>query len=120
MKTVVVGQDLVTAWGRGVEACWCGLLTGQPAFTSVTRFATSAFQCHSAAQAPGLDAGSADSLVMQMLAPLLAGVAPDVPPDTRVLLASTTGEVDLLERHLLGAAVAGDTSRMDKLLDRIR
>jgi 3-oxoacyl-[acyl-carrier-protein] synthase II len=120
MKAMVVGQDLVTAWGRGVEVCWQGLLTGRPAFTPVTRFSTQVFQAHGAAQVPGLDAAAGDSFVMQMLMPLLDGLAPALPPDTRILLATTTGEVDLLERHLLGAAVAGDASRMDKLLGRVR
>lgn len=120
MKAVVVGHDLITAWGAGVDACWHGVLTARPAFTPVTRFSTQAFQAHDAAQVPGLDAGAGDSLVMQMLSPMLAGLAPALPPDTRILLASTTGEVDLLERHLLDAAVAADASRMDKLLDRIR
>lgn len=119
MRTVVVGRDLLTAWGPGVAACWCGVLTGRPAFTPVTRFSTQAFQAHTAAQVPGMDASAGDSFVMQMLQPMLDRLAPALPPDTRTLLATTTGEVDLLERHLLGVSVAGDASRMDRLLDRI-
>lgn len=106
--------------GPGVEACWSGLLTGKSSFSQVTRFATKQFQTHIAAQVPGLDARSADSLVMQMLRPLLKPLAARLPPETHLILATTTGEVDLLERRMLGGAVAEDESRMDKLLNRIR
>ena len=100
MKVVVVQQDLVTAWGRGMEACWAGLLSGAPAFTEVTRFSTKAFQAHLAAQVPGLPEGGDASRVMRMLNPLLAPLAGTLPEGTLVLLATTTGEVDLLERAM--------------------
>ena len=150
MKAVVVEQNLVTALGHGIEACWAGLLRGTPAFSEVTRFNTKAFPAHIAACIPGLDAGISDSLVMQMLTPLLAQVAGKIPEGTLVLLATTTGEVDLLERELLKARLgatnhpflphkaagdasscraagdasscraAGDASRLDVLLGRVQ
>lgn len=101
MKVVVVEQDLVTALGAGVEACWTGLISGKPAFSEVTRFSTNAFSAHLAAFVPGLDEGKSESLVMQMLIPLLMPLAGKLPQGTLVLLATTTGEVDLLQRELL-------------------
>ena len=101
MKVVVVEQDLVTALGVGVEACWAGLISGKPAFSEVTRFSTKAFAAHIAAFVPGLDEGKSESLVMQMLVPLLTPLAGKLPHGTLVLLATTTGEVDLLQRELL-------------------
>ena len=122
MKAVVVGQDLVTAWGRGPGACWDGLLTGHPAFSPVTRFDTQAFPVHLAATVAGLESCDG-SLVMQMLAPLLAPLAGTLPADTLVVLATTTGEVDLLERALLApggiGAPGADESRLDVLLGRV-
>ena len=120
MKAVVVEHDLVTAWGPGVELCWRGLLTGKSSFSQITRFSTKAFTTHIAAQVPGLDARAADSLVMQMLRPLLKPLAARLPRETLLILATTVGEVDLLERRMLGGAVAFEESRMDKLLGRIR
>ena len=117
MKAVVVEQDLVTAWGVGASACWRGILSGKPAFSPVERFNTQAFQAHIAALVSGLDAGAADSLVMQMLKPLLAPLAGRLPDGTLVILASTTGEVDFLERHLLSGAA--EDSCLDRLLGRI-
>jgi 3-oxoacyl-[acyl-carrier-protein] synthase II len=120
MKVLVVQQDLVTAWGRGMESCWSGLMSGAPAFTDVSRFSTKAFNAHIAAQVPGLPEGDDSSRVMRMLAPLLAPLAGTLPEGTLVLLATTTGEVDLLERHLLSGKPAGDQSRLDVLLGRIQ
>ena len=120
MKVVVVQQDLVTAWGRGMDACWAGLLSGGPAFTEVTRFSTKAFQAHLAAQIPGLPEGGDASRVMRMLTPLLAPLAGTLPEGTLILLATTTGEVELLERELLSGAPSGDQSRLDVLLGRIQ
>jgi 3-oxoacyl-[acyl-carrier-protein] synthase II len=101
MKVVVVDQNLVTALGHGVDPCWAGVLSGRPVFSGVTRFSTQAFAAHIAALVPGLDAARPDSLVMQMLVPLLSPLAGTLPDDTLVLLATTTGEVDLLQRELL-------------------
>ena len=121
MKVVVAAQDLVTAWGHGLDACWTGLLGGAPAFSEVTRFSTKAFPAHRAALVPGLEAGARESLVMQMLEPLLAPLAGALPPGTLVLLASTTGEVVLLERGCFeGGGDAGDESRLDVLLGKIQ
>jgi 3-oxoacyl-[acyl-carrier-protein] synthase II len=120
MKVLAVGQDLVTAWGCGEEACWQGLLTGKPAFSNVDRFDTRAFSAHLGALVKGLDARSPDSLVMQLLRPILAPLAGRLPEGTWVMLASTTGEVDLLERRLLGEPIAAEESRLDRLLGRIQ
>jgi 3-oxoacyl-[acyl-carrier-protein] synthase II len=119
MSVVVVHRDVVTAWGRGSSTCWRGILTGKPAFSTVTRFSTQAFQAHVAAVIPGLFVDANDSLVMQMLRPLLAPLADMLPRNTLVLLATTTGEVDLLERHCLGAAVPTEESRLTCLLRRV-
>lgn len=101
MRVVAVEQDLVTALGSGVDACWTPLLSGAPVFSEVTRFDTKAFNTHIAALVPGLDGARPESLVMQMLQPLLNPLAGKVPEGTLILLATTTGEVDLLQRTLL-------------------
>ena len=119
MSVAVVQEDVVTAWGRGTASAWRGLLTAKPAFAPVDRFRTDAFQCRVAAQVPGLAAGAGDSLVMQMLGPLLSPVAGTLPDRTLVLLATTAGEIDLLERHCMGADVPADESRPTRLLEKV-
>lgn len=119
MSVVVVQREVVTAWGWGTAACWSGILTGRPAFAPVSRYDTRFFQSRLAALIPGLTAGVEDSLVMQMLRPLLAPLACTLPDDTLVVLAATTGEVDLLERHCLGAAIPPEESCLTRLLERV-
>ncbi len=120
MRVLAVEQDLVTAWGRGVDAGWQGVLTGLPAFSKVDRFSTQAFSSSLGAVVPGLATRTTESLVMQMLHPLLAPLSGRLPEGTRLLLATTTGEVDLLERRLLGESLGADDSRLDHLLGRIQ
>jgi len=119
MSVVVVEHDLVTAYGPGLGKCWQGLLSGKPAFSRVERFNTDAFQCHIAALVPSLNASDSSSLVMQMMRPLLNPLKGKLPAGTEVILASTTGEVDLMQRHLLGEAKA-DESRLELLLEKIQ
>lgn len=119
MKAVVVAQDLVTAYGSGVEATWGGLLSGRTAISPVTRFGTSAFQAHSAAVLASLDPSLPESLAGQLLNPLLDRAAGSVPPDAMLILATTTGEIDLLERAVnTGTGGAGE-SRLDRLLAKL-
>ena len=119
MKALVVDCDVVTAWGRGVPACWTGLLSGRPGFSTIERFGTDAFQSRVAALVPELDAGAQESLAMQMLRPLLERVAGSLPAETPVILATTIGEVDLLERHALHGSGDPEDSRLDRLLARV-
>lgn len=119
MSVVVVERDMITACGRGPEAAWRGILCGRHAFSTVRRFSTDAFQCHVAALIPTLDQGAPDSLVMQMLGPLLHPLAGRLPEGTCLILASTVGEIDLLERHASSGQGSAEESRLDRLLDRI-
>jgi len=119
MSVVVVEHDLVTAYGAGLDRCWQGLLSGKPATSHVKRFNTDSFQCHIAAMVPSLDTAASSSLVMQMLQPLLKRLEGRLPAGTEVILASTTGEIDLLQRELLGGTQAHD-SRLYHLLEKTR
>lgn len=119
MSVVVTQHDVLTACGAGVDACWQGVLAGQPRFSAVERFSTKAFTAHHAAQVPGLEAEAAESLAMQMVRPLLQPLAGRLPADTLVLLATTTGEVDLLERSVLRADGATEAGRLDVFLGRV-
>jgi 3-oxoacyl-[acyl-carrier-protein] synthase II len=119
MKAVVTNCDLFTPYGRGVAACWQGLLSGRTAVRAVDRFETRAFTSRCAALAPGLDPAGSDSLCMQMLAQVLEGARDRLPADTFVILATTAGEVDLLERSLLRGQGADDESRPDRLLAKV-
>jgi len=99
MKPVVVSADMLTPYGKGTDACWQGLLAGQSAISRVSRFKTSAFHSDYAGIISGLRYHERTSLVMQMLQSLFEGTT--VPEDAKLLLATTKGEIDLLEQSLL-------------------
>ncbi|TLM65516.1 MAG: beta-ketoacyl-[acyl-carrier-protein] synthase family protein [Deltaproteobacteria bacterium] len=101
MTACLVAAELLTPYGEGIDACWQGLLAGRSAIAPVTRFAAQAFVSRQAATLGNLSYHGGESLVMQMLTPLLKRLAPQVPADSRLLLATTKGEIDLLEQALL-------------------
>ena len=71
VKAVVVACDIVTAYGWGIDDCWQGLLSAKTAINRLDRFSTKSFQTGNAAVIPNLKPDSKESLVMQMLIPLL-------------------------------------------------
>ncbi len=99
MKAVVVASDMITPYGKGIDACWQGLLAGRSAISRVSRFTTSAFHSDYAGIISGLRYHEQTSLVMQMLQSLFEGIV--VPEDAKLLLATTKGEIDLLEQSML-------------------
>jgi 3-oxoacyl-[acyl-carrier-protein] synthase II len=118
MTVAVVAHDMITAFGRGVPAAWDGLLAGRPAFSTVGHFSCEQLGCRLAALAPV--AATGPSRLWAMLEPLVLDLAPAVPAGTQVLLATTTGEIDRLERHLEHGEGGRDDSRPELLLERIR
>ena len=90
---------MLTPYGKGIDACWQGLLAGQSAISRVSRFKTAAFHSDYAGIISGLRYHEQTSLVMQMLQSLFKGTA--VPEDAKLLLATTKGEIDLLEQSML-------------------
>ncbi len=119
MSVCVVDGDAVTAYGTGLEACWSGLTAGRSAVAPFSRFSTEPFQCHCAAVLDELTYGGGESIAWQMLTKLLAENDPRVPGDAFVLLASTTGEVDLLEQAIDAGRPGGPESRLAALLEKV-
>jgi len=120
MKTVVTDFNVLTPDGLGLDACWDGLLAGASMLAEVDRFDTSAFHSHVAGIVPGLEYHRGDSLVFQMLEKLFPTIGTTIPADARLILASTNGEVDLLERAVLDGGDDVRASGLDFLLEKVR
>jgi len=117
---VAVAYDLVSPYGWGVDSCWEGLFSGNTAIRRFDRFSTESLRTDKAALVPGLDPNAEESLVMQMVRPLIETSMSAFPADALLLLATTNGEIDSLERSVLhGAPDAGD-SRPDLLARKIQ
>lgn len=120
MKAVAVAADMVTAYGWGRRSCWNGLMSGKTAIRRFDRISRPGFPVENAAFVAGLDPDGDETLVMQMLRPLMEGCASAIPRDAFLILATTNGEIDILERAVLNGSSDADGSRLDHLLGKIQ
>ncbi|MBU1054548.1 MAG: beta-ketoacyl-[acyl-carrier-protein] synthase family protein [Proteobacteria bacterium] len=118
-RAVAVACDMVTSYGWGTDKCWDGLFSGISAIRPIERFATLNMQTGNAGTIPGLKLSKKESLVMQMIRPLLSKIAVKIPEDTFVILATTNGEIEYLQRFVLGEEQSAKESLPDCLLDKI-
>ena len=114
MNPVIVTANMITAYGLGMDPAWSALLAGKSGFAASGRIHLPGDQSTAILGlvpevAPGRPA------VIQMLGPLLAGLRAEIPEDTLVLLATTTGEIELLEVNTLDA----DESDPSRLLEKV-
>lgn len=100
-KAVIVASDMVTPYGQGTDACWNNVLSGKTGISRVTRFSTKSYQSDYAATIDGLIYHQSNSLVMQMIQSLFGKASVSIPQDTCFFLATTKGEIDLMEKSLL-------------------
>ncbi len=99
MTGVVLTRSVaVTALGPDVETLWQGLLAGRSGVAPVTRFDCGNYISQLAACIAGLSHTPERSLFSRLLDLLLPQLG-QVPEDCRLLLASTKGDVDLLQRQ---------------------
>lgn len=95
-RVVISAAQTVTALGDNLDLSWQALRAGRAAIAPIERFDCSRYHAKIAALVPDLAAPEGISLCTPLLERLLAGF-PRVPADTRLLLATTKGPIDLLE-----------------------
>jgi 3-oxoacyl-[acyl-carrier-protein] synthase II len=78
-----------------------------------------AFECRKAALIDSLDVDAPHSLIMQMLLRMLEHAVCEWPSTTKLLLATTTGEIDLLEQGVVDEEKNVADSRPSRLLERV-
>jgi len=119
VRAVVVASDMVSPYGWGVASCWDGLMSGRTAIRRFDRISGGSFPVAKAAFVAGLDTDADESLVMQMVRPLIQNSAATIPADALLLLATTNGEIDILERAVLTGRSDASGSRPDYLLKKV-
>lgn len=118
-KAVIVLSDMVTAYGWGTDACWNNIIGNKTAVSTLSRFKTNAFSSGCAATIDGLKYHQKGSLVMQMLGPLLHKAKAAIPEDAKLILATTLGEIDLLEKEILEGGRDLSSSNLLCLLEKV-
>lgn len=115
-QPVIVAADLLSPYGLGTNALWQGLYSNTSAIGPVRRFSTTQFTASAAGIVEGLQYHDGESLVMQMLRRLLDGARGVIPADAHLVLATTKGEIDLLEQTVLKGQGDPDACRLDRFL----
>jgi 3-oxoacyl-[acyl-carrier-protein] synthase II len=105
-EVVITAAAAVTGLGDTLDRTWDRLLAGECAFAPVDRFDTGAYTCSLAACVPDLVPAANGSRLPSLLDRLPAGFGP-VPADSRLLLATTKGAIDLFDRQAPGESLAG-------------
>jgi 3-oxoacyl-[acyl-carrier-protein] synthase II len=109
-RAIAVDFDLVSALGPDAETTWGALVAGRSGVRPFARFPEGVARPSSAAFVEGLEPGREDTLVVQMLRPALERHHHAIPTDAQLLLATTNGEIEHLERAVAGEpAVAEDS-----------
>jgi len=110
---------MVTAFGRSSDVCWENILGGRSAISRIARFRTKAFVSDYSAALDTLRYHGQESMVMQMLRSLFEQSEGSVPRDAKLILATTKGEVDLLEQAILEGRGDVSESRPSVLLGKV-
>jgi 3-oxoacyl-[acyl-carrier-protein] synthase II len=119
LTPVIVHADILTPFGIGADLCFESILGNKTAVKEVKRFNTAEFTSGIAATVADLIYHGEKSLVMQMFERLFAASRPDIPSDAALLLATTKGEIDLLEKSMLGKGGNPSESCLDRLLAKV-
>ncbi len=115
---VIAGQGLLSAYGSGVDACTEGLFAGRHAFRPAgSRFppALAALPVGTMADLPGID--SSEPLLDRMR--WMLADAPPPPSDAALYVATTAGEIGLIEQEVLSGAPPSEASRLSRLPARL-
>jgi 3-oxoacyl-(acyl-carrier-protein) synthase len=121
MNAVITQSDVATAYGWGLDALWNGLMSGQTAIRSTQRFADRGFLSDQAAIIPDLSPEPGESRAMAAIRRILSPIAGKLDPMTPLILASTVGEIEYLERAILnGDSSLIAESRPQALLERVK
>jgi 3-oxoacyl-[acyl-carrier-protein] synthase II len=95
----ITAFDMVTAYGRGVDLFWDALLDRRSAIAGPRRACQGRFEMPVVAESVLVDLACSDTALWQLCQVLLDHpVLKDIPAGTELDLASTVGEIELLER----------------------
>lgn len=119
MKAVVVESDILTPFGPGIDSCWDGLLANRTSISPISRFNTKALFSNYGGTISGLKYHGETSLAMQMIALLFDRSGTKMPADAKLILATTKGEIDLLEKSIISGTGDGAESSLNNLLSKV-
>lgn len=119
MNPVIATCTLNSPYGFGIDACWEALMEGRSAIRYVERFDRDSFVSNLAAMTEEVPE-SEDSRVWGLTRKVADALSDDVPMDSALLMATTTGEIEHVERAVDGEEENAERSDPSHLLARIQ
>lgn len=119
MKTVITGSRMLSPYGAGIDPAWNGLIAGESAIRKEEEFAGGSFMSEYTARVPNL-ALKGRSRLFSMVAPLIDDMRREIPQDSAILLATTVGEIDLLEKSIADNNSDAENANPKRLLNDLR
>ncbi len=101
VKVVVTGYNLITPYGLRVFPLWKGLLSKETCIKNLKRFSVKSSKSANAACIHGLNYLKGKSLAFQMLGQIFTKNNLGIPRDSFLILATTVGEIEILEKYVL-------------------
>lgn len=95
----ILDYDIISAYGIGLDVLWQGVKDDKSSIRPFKRFDTSRYKCPNAAFVEEEILSDGDSHLMRMLSALLKNIKFD--SGSRLIFASTVGEIDILESAIL-------------------
>ncbi len=118
---VIASSDVLTAYGAGQDALWAGLMSGRTAIHTSERFADRGFISDQVAEVPDLSVLPGESRSIAMLRRSVASLVGKIDPATPIILATTVGEIEFVERSVLDESPDLLTqARPQVLLNRVK
>jgi len=119
MNRVVISRvATVTALGDGLDLLWQGLFNRESGIAPLTRFSCENYISRYAACIDNLQVSSESSLLDTILERVAVQMG-DLPDDCRLLVASTKGEIDLLQRVCQEADNIPPTVLFEPFLEKV-
>ena len=117
-QVVISKMATVTALGDGLEPLWQGLLESRSGIAQLSRFNCTNYISNYAACIDGLQAPAGRSLLDDILQRVATQLG-SVPGDSRLLVASTKGEIDRLTEACCQQAAIPETVLFEPLLEKV-
>lgn len=119
MNPVIATSSLNTPYGFGIDECWEALMEARSAIRYVGRFDRDSFVSNLAAMAEDV-AESEESRVWGLTHAMAGALSDDVPTDSALLMATTTGEIEYVERAVDSEEENAERSHPSHLLAKIQ
>lgn len=119
-QIAIVDYDVVTAFGYGVKTLMSNLLQCNSAVKKIKRFSTNNFLSQNGAECPGIYPNPKITNFMQLYSCLINGKNIRIPNASDIIIATTTGEIELLEHSVISGNDNYQSASFSNLIPKLK